>query len=98
MIIGVSSLTAIPSVEIDEFWHQHILNTRQYASDTQQIYSGFIHHVPESGADPEKGEQLGDLYFDTWVCYETPFGEPYEGTIGAALLDRWPKLAEPAAA
>ena len=35
---------ASPTTEIDEFWHQHILNTRRYASDSQRIYDRFIHH------------------------------------------------------
>ena len=80
-----------PTEEVDEVWHQHILNTKQYAADCERLGGEFIHHLPSSGADPEESETLGDLFFSTWVAYETEFGEPYQETIGEALLQRWPR-------
>jgi hypothetical protein len=83
----------VPTKEVDEFWHQHILNTKQYASDCERIAGYFVHHRPSSGSDTDEAEKLQDTFFETWLCYETLFGEPYEETIGAALLQRWPNVA-----
>jgi hypothetical protein len=80
-----------PTAQVDEIWHQHILNTKQYAADCERLAGGFIHHAPSSGADPEESQILGDLFFRTWVAYESEFGEPYVETIGEALLQRWPR-------
>ncbi|PWU08912.1 MAG: hypothetical protein C5B51_06990 [Terriglobia bacterium] len=82
--------TLVPTSEVDEIWHQHILNTKQYASDCQRLLGEFLHHSPTSGVDPNESLRLQDPYFHTWVAYESLFGEPYEETIGAALLNRWP--------
>lgn len=42
------------SEDLDEFWHQHILYTRQYPRDCQTVFGRFIHHDPYIEADPEK--------------------------------------------
>src|SRR4030095_12304691 len=42
-----------PSQELDDVWHEHILDTQRYAEDCQRIFGRFIHHVPglEHGTD-----------------------------------------------
>lgn len=32
--------------EADKFWHQHILDTKQYVKDCQEIFGKFLHHEP----------------------------------------------------
>jgi hypothetical protein len=86
--VATPEAPGVPTDEVDEFWRQHILNTQQYASDCRQIGS-FVHHRPSSGSDAE-ADRLQDMFFETWLRYETLFGEPYEETIGTALLQRWP--------
>ena len=34
------------SKSADELWHQHILDTRKYATDCQQIAGRFLNHTP----------------------------------------------------
>lgn len=34
----------IPSMGIDEFWHAHILHTRDYMRDCQEIFGYYFHH------------------------------------------------------
>jgi hypothetical protein len=81
-----------PTQEVDEVWHQHILNTKQYAADCERLAGKFIHHAPASDDDSEaESKTLEDLFFRTWVAYESEFGEPYQETIGEALLQRWPR-------
>jgi hypothetical protein len=58
----------------------------------RRLTGEFVHHNPSSGTEDEF-PRLSGLFFDTWLTHETLFGEPYEETIGAALLQRWPKLA-----
>lgn len=38
-----------PSRILDEFWHNHILDTRAYAEDCQRAAGRFIHHYPYFG-------------------------------------------------
>ncbi len=40
-----------PSLEIDEFWHNHILDTRKYHIDSQAIFGEYFHHYPYFGID-----------------------------------------------
>lgn len=89
LAVALPDLKTIPSEDIDEFWHQHILNTAKYAADCQLINGAFIHHLPATpGVD--ESTSMGDYFFETWLAYETLFGEPYGETIGSALLNRYP--------
>jgi hypothetical protein len=44
-----------PSQEVDEFWHQHILDTRKYRNDCQTIFGHYVDHTP--GLEPDKQRQ-----------------------------------------
>jgi hypothetical protein len=67
-----------PLVDVDIFWHHHILDTRKYAADCEQIFGYFLHHVPDSGS---RGEDDAALHRDTGArtqeLYEATFGEAY---------------------
>ncbi|HEX7683037.1 MAG TPA: hypothetical protein VF446_05790 [Trinickia sp.] len=39
----------VPSEEVDEFWHMHILDTQRYSADCDRIFGYMIHHDPYSG-------------------------------------------------
>jgi hypothetical protein len=84
---------AAPSMDVDTFWHYHILDTLKYAEDCQAVFGHFLHHFPYLGlrgeddllAHKRVGERMRVLYEDT-------FGEPYpfsatddsEESLGAA--------------
>src|SRR6478735_1352080 len=38
-----------PSVDVDTFWHYHILDTMKYAQDCQHVFGYFLHHFPYFG-------------------------------------------------
>lgn len=38
-----------PPVLVDEYWHQHILDTRKYAADCKSVFGSFLHHFPYFG-------------------------------------------------
>lgn len=72
-----------PSKIIDEFWHQHILDTRKYAEDCENVFGRFVHHYPYfglmGGEDYERfsnaGENAERLFIEV-------FGEsPYESNM-----------------
>jgi hypothetical protein len=35
-----------PSQDLDDVWHEHILDTQRYSEDCQRVFGRFIHHVP----------------------------------------------------
>ncbi len=35
-----------PTLDVDEVWHLHILDTMRYGSDCNRLFGRFIHHVP----------------------------------------------------
>jgi hypothetical protein len=67
-----------PLVDVDTFWHYHILDTMKYAVDCAQAFGYFVHHYPYvglRGGDDEQfrvdsGERMQSLY-------EATFGEAY---------------------
>ena len=39
--------TVVPwSEAMDDFWHEHILDTRQYEADCLALFGQFVHHNP----------------------------------------------------
>jgi hypothetical protein len=69
-----------PLVDVDTFWHYHILDTMKYAADCEQAFGYFLHHYPYvgmRGADDEQfrldsGNRMRELY-------EATFGDTYPG-------------------
>lgn len=65
----------VPTREIDEFWHNHILYTKRYFEDCLQIFGHYLHHRP---AMPDENKQeLITGYLKTKELYLEEFGEPY---------------------
>ena len=42
-----------PTQDLDDVWHEHILDTQRYAEDCRLVFGRFIHHVPglDQGTD-----------------------------------------------
>lgn len=65
-----------PLVDVDTFWHYHILDTMKYAVDCQATFGYFLHHFPYvgmRGQDDEQvrlqsGERMRTLYEATFDC------------------------------
>lgn len=69
-------LSCVPTSEIDEIWHEHILHTKNYMRDCEQIFGHFLHHNPSDGSDDDK-ELLAALYNKTKQLYEEHFQESF---------------------
>jgi hypothetical protein len=69
---------AAPLMDVDIFWHYHILDTMKYAADCETVFGYFLHHFPYIGLRGEDdlaahhrlGERMKELYEET-------FGEDY---------------------
>src|SRR5882757_4832583 len=42
-----------PTPEVDEFWHQHILDTRKYRKDCKTVFGQFMDHTPGLGGQQQ---------------------------------------------
>ncbi|MGV7208870.1 glycine-rich domain-containing protein [Oxalobacteraceae bacterium A2-2] len=87
-----------PLMDVDTFWHYHILDTMKYAADCEAVFGYFLHHFPYiglRGGDDEAAHQRVGLRMQE--LYEQTFQEPYRapgaasaysgspGAVGAAL-------------
>lgn len=71
-----------PSQDIDDFWHNHILDTEKYQTDCQAIFGKFLHHDPDlkqlSGSSA-KAKSAFSVMLD---LYSREFGETLFGIRG----------------
>lgn len=67
-----------PLVDVDAFWHYHILDTMKYAADCQAVFGYFLHHFPYIGMrGDDDAATLARLGVRMKQLYEAEFGEPY---------------------
>ena len=66
----------IPSKDIDIFWHTHILDTKKYMSDCENLFGRYFHHFPYFGMRGTKDRNnLEDAFQKTDELYLQHFGE-----------------------
>lgn len=53
------SLVVMPSLAVDEAWHEFILFTRQYQAFCQKAFGYYLHHTPAEAMEPEETEEKG---------------------------------------
>ncbi|MFP5393696.1 MAG: glycine-rich domain-containing protein, partial [Gammaproteobacteria bacterium] len=76
-----------PTVEVDTFWHYHILDTMKYAQDCEATFGFFVHHqqyLGMEGTDEDTAEH-GDAIDRMRELYEETFGLPYPGTARSTV-------------
>ena len=66
----------VPTKEIDEFWHNHILYTQNYHSDCMSLFGHYLHHRPSNKENDH--QQLMEDFKYTKQLYLATFGEPLE--------------------
>lgn len=67
--------TIVPTRDIDEVWHNHILYTKNYFKDCLKIYGHYLHHQP--AVSEKDARDLLPLYQQTKTLYLNVFGEEY---------------------
>jgi hypothetical protein len=66
----------VVSEAIDNFWHQHILDTRKYAEDCQSAFGEFLHHFPYFGLRGDEDHRaLRAAYEATLRVMRAEYGE-----------------------
>eukprot|EP01083_Nonionella_stella_P269538 912141_1 len=70
----------VPSVGVDEVWHYHILDTRQYVKDCNSMFGHFLHHYPYYGMNGIEDEaNWNQSILETEGIYTNEFGQdPYD--------------------
>jgi hypothetical protein len=67
-----------PLVDVDTFWHYHILDTMKYAADCDAVFGHFLHHFPYIGLRGENDEAAHiRVGLRMKELYEATFGEDY---------------------
>ena len=76
LIVMYPEQVIVPSKEIDEVWHTHILDTLKYPGDCERVFGFFLHHFPYLGTRGEEDKKGWLESFET-TCdlYEKHFGE-----------------------
>ncbi len=70
----------VPCRLVDQFWHQHILDTRAYRADCLRLFGSFYDHYPYFGLNgPDDAANLEAAYVVTLYLYEINFGQPPGG-------------------
>ncbi|MEO1401984.1 MAG: hypothetical protein AAFV72_12150 [Cyanobacteria bacterium J06635_1] len=65
----------VPSREIDQVWHTHILDTAKYREDCDTLFGRFMDHWPYFGMrDADERQQLNDAFAETQALFEKHFG------------------------
>ncbi|MEL7224630.1 MAG: glycine-rich domain-containing protein-like [Cyanobacteria bacterium J06576_12] len=66
----------VPSREVDQVWHMHILDTAKYREDCDTLFDQFMDHWPYFGMkDEAERAELNDAFSDTQRLMEAHFGK-----------------------
>lgn len=73
--------THVPSIEIDEMWHAHTLDTEKYMADCHDIFGYYLHHFPYLGLRGEEDKRrLDDSFEQTRGLFQALMGcDPLDG-------------------
>lgn len=63
-------VTLVPTAEVDEFWHLHVLDMQCYQDDTKGIFGEVLLHTPLFN-----GEDLSEEFKQTQALFVREFGE-----------------------
>lgn len=84
-------LKFVPNKLIDEFWHNHILDTENYYYDCYKIFGRFLHHDPYYGLKNEEEKKEWEtaviLSQNIWkeTFYENLYGENNKNVCNCGL-------------
>ncbi|MAZ40340.1 MAG: hypothetical protein CMF49_09515 [Legionellales bacterium] len=76
LLVKYPDVQLVPTRDIDEVWHNHILYTKNYTQDCQALCGRYIHHIP---SDPDNTFELTSLssnFEETKRLYQQEFNEP----------------------
>jgi hypothetical protein len=81
-------LQLVPTQEVDQVWHQHILDTQKYAEDCHHLFGQIIHHFPYLGT---RGEADQHQWYRSYALTQVLFRKHF----GTGFVDSMPADCEP---
>jgi len=86
---ALNGFQLVPNGDIDRFWHEHILDTRRYLTDSYELFGGFLHHYPYFGMrgeeDTQKWKDVAKQSEDIWKeCFNEPL---YSNIVASKVPD-----------
>jgi len=82
--------TILPTLEIDEIWHNHILDTEKYINDCDVLFGRYYHHYPYFGIDDQQIFGISSCIPEKFQLTQRLFLIEY-----GEILDATPKKAPP---
>lgn len=68
-----------PVVEVDKFWHAHILDTERYHRDCMKLFGRYLHHNPNFGTTSKTGAaRIEAARRTTLQCYRKVFRREFD--------------------
>lgn len=58
----------VPGPLVDEFWHDHILHSKQYYDDCHRMFGCMMHHFPSENEEGECADDTMRLYEEIFQC------------------------------
>ncbi len=78
LLVKYPGTAFIPTPDIDEVWHAHILHTKEYLRDSKEIFGRFLHHDPvTTKTTDERKQEMNHNYIKLAQLYEREFHELY---------------------
>jgi hypothetical protein len=75
---ALGGVQLVPNGDVDDIWHMHILDTRAYMNDCQQLFGEYLHHYPYFG-------MLGEENQRQWLEVQSESAALWHGLFGEAL-------------
>lgn len=77
---ALGGVQLVPNGDIDEIWHMHILDTRAYMKDCDELFGEYLHHFPYFGMLGEDNRQQWlDVQSESESLWKRLFGEALYG-------------------
>lgn len=82
---ALGGVQLVPNGEIDETWHLHILDTRAYTKDCNELFGEYLHHFPYFGMlGEENRQQWLDVQSESEFLWQKLFGKALYGSTREA--------------
>jgi hypothetical protein len=85
-----------PSVDVDRFWHHHIVDTAKYSRDCEAVFGYFLHRYPYLGIGDQQDE-AARLHAGARMheLHREMFGQYDAMSSGAALTTSFAMAVQP---
>lgn len=77
----------VPTNDIDEFWHIHMLYTKQYYNDCKKIFSCIVQHNPTVEPSKEENDLFLKNFKNSLELFQKYYNEIPNIESGYALCD-----------